>query len=137
MFELWTQRAIDVMILASKPILSVVIQWIKFVAPFPREVKPLSRGVGCSIGSGQRISDMIVSVCENIEGRIPKRAAICFVVEDSEREDIWVCTWSCIHCMGANCRINDRLSQSAGQFYHRTFYTYSIPDFLHGRVVIR
>ena len=92
MFEPWPKWTIDVMILAGEAVLSVVIQWIEFVSPFSCEVKPLSRSVGCSIGSAQRIRNMIVRVCETIKSGIPKRAAICFVVEDSKRQDVRVCT---------------------------------------------
>lgn len=88
MFESWAKGTIDVVIFTGKAVLSVVAQWIEFVAPFPREIEPLSGGVGCSIGSVQRISHMIVRVHMRIKSRVPKRAAICFVVEDSEREDI-------------------------------------------------
>lgn len=98
------------MILAGKAVLSVVIYWIEFVAPFSCEVKPSSRSIGCSIGSAQRISNMIVRICERIKSRIPKWAAICFVMENSERKDIRVCAWRCVHCMGANCGIYNGLS---------------------------
>lgn len=80
------------MILAGEAVLSVVIQWIELVAPFSCEVEPLSGSVGGSVGSRQGIRNMIVRVCERVKSRIPKRASICFIVEDSERENIRVCT---------------------------------------------
>ena len=90
MFESGAKGAIDVMVLAGKAVLSVVAQWVVFVAPFPCKVEPWGRSVGCSIGSAQRIGNMVVRVCERIESRIPKRASIGFVVKDSERENIRV-----------------------------------------------
>ena len=90
MFESGAKGTIDVMVLAGKAVLSVVIQWVKFVAPFPCKVEPWGGSVGCSIGSAQRIGDIVVRVCESIERRIPKRAAIGFVVKNSERENVRV-----------------------------------------------
>lgn len=90
MFEPGAKGTVDVMVLAGKAVLSVVIQWVEFVAPFPCEVEPWGGSVGCSIGSAQRIGYIIVRVCERIQSRIPKRAAIGFVVKDSERENIRV-----------------------------------------------
>lgn len=80
------------MILAGEAVLSVVIQWIELVAPFSREIEPLSGSVRCPVGSEQDIRNMIVRVCKRVKSRIPKRASICLIVENSEREDIRVCT---------------------------------------------
>ena len=90
MFEPGAEGTIDVMILAGEAVLSVVVQRVEFVAPFPREVEPWGGSVGCSVRSAQRICDMVVRVCEGVESGIPEWAAIGFVVKDSEREDVRV-----------------------------------------------
>lgn len=121
MFEPWAKWTVDVMILAGKAVLSVVIHWIELVAPFSRKVKPLSGSIGCSIGSAQCIRNIVIRVSERVKSRIPKRAAICFIVEDSEREDIWVCTGRCVHCVGAHCRIDNGLFHVSGRSESETF----------------
>ena len=109
MFESWAEGTSDVVILAGKAVLSVVIQWIEFVTPFSREVEPLSGSVGCSIGRAQCIRNMIVRVSQRVKSRIPKGTTISLVMEDSKRENIRVCAWRCIHCVGTNCRIDNGL----------------------------
>lgn len=109
MFEPGAEGAVDVMILAGEAVLSVVVQGVEFVAPFAREVEPWDGSVGGPVGSVQGVCDVVVGVCEGIESGVPEGAAVGFVVEDPEREDVRLGSWRCVHCVCADCGVNDRL----------------------------
>lgn len=137
MFETGPERTIDVMILAGEAVLSVIVQGVEFVAPFAREVEPRGWSIGRSVRRAERVCDVVVGVCEGVEGGIPERAAVRFVVEDAEGEDVRVGTWRGVHGVCADCGVYDRLSYvSWWDELEIIFITYSNPDLLHGRVLI-
>lgn len=74
--ETRSERAIDVMILASEAILTRIRQRVKLVAPVALEVKPFDRRVRRDGRRPKRVVLVIVRVAMNIERRIPQWAAI-------------------------------------------------------------
>ena len=54
------------MILPSKPILSIVIQRIEFVAPVAGEIEPFCRCVGGEVGCGKGIVEVVVGICMGV-----------------------------------------------------------------------
>ena len=58
---------------------------------------------------------MIISILVRIECRVPKRATIRLVMEDSEGEYVWMGAWSRIHSMTASGRVYNGLSNVSGR----------------------
>jgi hypothetical protein len=106
------KRAIDIVVLARKSVLSWITKRIMLVAPVSAEVEPVERRVRRHRTSAENIRSGVVRKGVCVQHRIPERAAIRDVVKQSPWQHIGMHAGCGIHGMGTSSRVYNRLDMS-------------------------
>lgn len=75
----------------------------------PGEIEPLYWSVRCIGRCAESVVEVVVGVHVGVQGGIPEGSAVCFVVQDAEREDVGVGAGGGVVGVGAYCRVYDGL----------------------------
>lgn len=108
-FEPRTQRAVHVMVLSGKAVLSMVAEWVELVSPVAIKVEPLCGGVRAGGRGAQSVVVVVVGVRMAVEQRIPEWTAVGLVMEKTPWQDVVVHAWSGVHGVRAHGGVNDGL----------------------------
>ena len=83
--ELRTCWAVDVVVLAGEAVLARVGERVVFVAPVAGVVEPIDGCFGRVGGSAEDLRGVVVDESVGVLCRVPERAAVGLVVEESPR----------------------------------------------------